>query len=117
MSDEIDGLKCLCEEYACPCHFEMKTMKPKVESLELQVDALRLHLQAIEEEGCEVQETPEGRGRVRCVVRVQEGIMAQKHCCRSCMAYFALHDTNDSSKEGDACKCWPQSRHCPVHSR
>ncbi len=61
-----DGLRSLCEEYACPCHFEMKELKPErdklcaevenleksmskemeahnkcVESLELQISAIR----------------------------------------------------------------------------
>ncbi len=40
MSEKIAGLRSLCEEYACPCHFEMKTLKPERDKLRARCEEL-----------------------------------------------------------------------------
>lgn len=73
-----------------------------------QVESLQLHLKAIWEEGCGAQEKE--RNRTSCVSRVQTGIMAQKHCCRSCMAFFANENvTPNDTRKCDSCVS-PQGR-------
>ncbi len=54
MSD-IDGLKCLCEEYACPCHFEMKKLKPERDRLLAEVEKLKKAIFQTGEKFCEMR--------------------------------------------------------------
>lgn len=72
----MDGLKSLCEEYACSCHFEMKTLKPERDKLltelaRLQQESLRLKM-AVEQQMKYKQEVMDDRARI--VDRAMEGI-------------------------------------------